>query len=81
MVVRQARNERRARLRPVEGEVSHILDSGDVSPINISGPIGGPAVPDGWAQVAGELSQHVHVFTLDNYARQSVVEFWRLYAV
>lgn len=81
MVVRQARNERGARLRPVEGEISHILTNADASPINISGPVGGPAVPAGWSPVAGETSQHIHVWTLDNYARQSVVRFWRLYAV
>lgn len=79
LVVRQARNEARGRLRPVSGSISHILDSTDTSPLNITGPVGGPAVPAGWPPVAGWTTQHIHVFALDDWARSTPVLYWRLF--
>lgn len=78
LVVRQARNESVCRMRPVRGRVSHVLGPGDVSPVNVTGPVGGPAEPEGWPAVEGVRSQHVYVWAVGNPGGATVAEFRRM---
>lgn len=79
IVVRQARNEPLARLRPVQGTISHIFRLADSSPQLITPGIGGGGGPGDLPPIYGLTSLHVHVWCLDQYGRFTPTRYWRLW--